>query len=175
MFKKEDIQLRSVQASDATLLLEWENNPSNWRVSDRNEPLSRIDMEQFIVNQLNSQEIEQLDQFRYMITESPSGRPLGTLDLYEIDWGRESAYIGILVADPNKRRKGIGRWALELLLEHLYEELAITTAFARIQPENKASQELFQKVGFKKKLEISSAQNEDAEYIEFVCDLENKW
>ena len=107
MFKKEDIQLRAVEASDATLLLEWENNPSNWRVSDRNEPLSRIDLEQFIVNQLNSNEMEQLDQFRYMVTESFSGRPLGTVDLYEIDWSRESAYIGILVADPNNRRKGI--------------------------------------------------------------------
>ena len=175
MFKSGEIELRSVIGSDASILFQWENNRLNWRVSDRDAPLSMLEIERFIEQQLNAEEIDQLDQFRFIIIESSSRKPLGTLDLYEIDWDEESAYVGILIADPLNRRKGAGQFALELALERMWNELAITTAFARIQPDNSASLKLFKKAGFKKKKENSDAQNQDAEYIEFVCDLENKW
>ncbi len=175
MYSRNDIKLRGLNGSDATILLEWENDPDNWRVSNRNSPLSMLDIESLIENQNGADTIFDTDQFRWMIVESISGKLLGAIDMYETDWGNDHAYIGVLVAKVEDRGNGIGFHALEILLEILHGELDLKSVTARIQPDNIGSQRLFIKSGFKKKLEKKHSDVQDADYIEFVCELEKKW
>ena len=174
MYSREDIQLRELRGSDAPILLDWENNQENWRISDRSEAPSLSDLTSLIELQENAQHTYDLDQYRFMIVASKSGKPLGTVDFYEADWENDLAFIGILVADPKDRQKGAGLCALELLLDKMYNELELQMACARIFPDNLASIRLFEKAGFKKKLEEKHLSEPEAEYLEFVCELENR-
>ena len=174
MYNRDEIQLRECRGEDASILLEWENNKDNWRVSDRSEVLSLKDLESLIETQQNAENSYDLDQYRYLICESKTGRPIGTIDFYETDWEKDTAYVGILIAKREDRGKGAGAIALELILGRMSQELELEKAFARILPDNEASVRLFEKAGFKKNLEENQRGEQDADYIEFVCELEKK-
>jgi len=174
MYSRDNIQLRECRGEDASLLLEWENNQGNWQVSNRSEALTMKDLESLINIQQNTKSIFDLDQYRYMICDSSTGRPIGAIDFYDADWKNDSAYIGILIANAEDRRKGIGFTALEQLLDKMRDELELFRAHARIQRHNTASIRLFEKVGFRKNLEENNQGEREANYIEFVYELEKK-
>lgn len=161
-----DIFIRRIQVSDAKTLLLWENNPQIWSVSDRNEPLDFDDLWAFIQEQQDASEFD-LDQIRYMIIEQRSEALLGTLDLYEIDWEENTAFVGILIAQERHRGKGFAAAALKEMYDISMNTLELDRLFARIQPENVASISLFEKNGFQKKTENPERILKDGSYIEF--------
>ncbi|MCR9173244.1 MAG: GNAT family N-acetyltransferase [bacterium] len=174
MYKRNEIQLRELRGEDAVQMLAWENNQENWLVSDRETSLNLKDLELLIETQQNVGSIYDLDQYRFMITEAKTGRPIGTIDLYEASWNDDLAYVGILIAKKQDRKKRAGFHALELLLDKMHHEFELEFALARIQKWNIASIRLFEKVGFQKKI-IDTYAEEEVDYIEFVCELEKKW
>lgn len=175
MFNPSDIRIRFPQGADASILLEWENDESNWRVSDRTEPLTMGEIVAFIERQSSVESIYDLSQIRFMIVEAKTGKALGTIDLYGIDWKADSAYIGILIAAPSRRRKGAGYQALEKVLEQAHEEMDLEQVKARIAPDNSASQSLFLKAGFIKNNTQTEDSDNDEEYWEYFCDFKGKW
>ncbi|XOV68192.1 MAG: GNAT family N-acetyltransferase [Fluviicola sp.] len=174
MSNENKVILRELRGEDTTLLLRWENNQENWRVSDRTKSLVKADIELLIESQQNAESPYALDQFRYMICEAGSGRPLGTIDFYEADWKVDSTYLGILIANPADRSSGFGSQALELFLEKLHDEFDLTTVKVRIQPDNMGSIRFFERAGFRKKNNEKHLNEQDADYIEFVRELEKK-
>ncbi len=166
MLPNEDVFLRRVQISDAKTLLRWENDPNVWSVSERTERLELEDIRSFILNQQEASEFE-MDQIRYIILSEKQQTLLGTLDLYEIDWNANSAFVGILIADENERGKGFGQSSLKKLFDLATSTLELDLVKTRIQPNNKASISLFEKTGFQKKTEIPERILKDGTYIEF--------
>ncbi len=166
MFKESDIALRMPIGSDASIMLEWENDKSNWRISNRTEPLVMGEMIAFLEKQSTADALDDLDQIRYIITETKTGKPLGTVDLYEIDWEKETAYVGILIAEEAKRQKGAGLAALKKVVEQAFSAFDLTLVKARIFPENRASQKLFLKAGF---IQVENKlESVHSEYLEFA-------
>ena len=163
MFDASDIALRRVNNSDTRLLFNWENNRSHWRVSERSEPLSLLEIENFIEEQQKS--AFELDQLRYMIVICSSQRCIGTIDLHEIDWDMDRAQVGILIAEDAFRRKNAAYLALEKLFYLAESQLELKWLYARIHDANIPSQRLFLKAGFEKKSGDSSAQKSEAMYI----------
>lgn len=171
MFSLSDITLRRVDHSDAELLLNWENNKENWRVSDRSEALSMHEIKSFIESQ--EDEFYQLNQIRFMIVEKSTSNCLGTVDLYEVNWDLDSAFVGILIADSKNRRNGVAHASLKLLEVIAVDELELNCLSARIQKDNLVSQKLFLKAGFNKKLDKLKSNSTEGMYIDF--DIFKKW
>lgn len=171
MPNNEGLAIRRVRYSDVSTLLEWENNPEFWRISDRKEKLSQIEIEKFIEEQ--QADAFDLDQLRYVIVGEKSGRLIGTVDLYEIDWSSDKAVVGILIAKQEDRKKCLGQNALKLLISVSINELELELLVARVHVDNIPSLKLFDKLGFSKKTVEPDQFLEDGDYIQYFT-LE-KW
>lgn len=145
MFKSKQIHLRSVEPSDATKLMLWENNPAHWKVTDTEVPFSLQGIMQLIEQQ---QHIRSTGQLRLMICLNESNESVGAVDLYDVDFKNGNAAVGILIGEEPHRSKGYAAEALELLIEYARELLALHNLYCSIQADNTESIHLFEKCGF---------------------------
>ncbi len=87
------------------------------------------------------------DHYAFMIVRLADGRPVGRIDLFEIDNVNGSASFGITVA-TQERGKGHGRDAIEILLRFGFEELRLERIWLDTDSENTVAQGLYASVGF---------------------------
>mgnify|MGYP000566086233 CR=1 FL=1 len=163
MINVEDIILRPVQASDASLLLKWENDQSNWSVSDTKSKFTLGEIIQLIES---LEDIESAKQARFIIADRSTSISLGAVDLFSISFEDESASVGILVANSEHRNKGIASKAIANLEELCFEDLGVYSLTATVHRSNISSVKLFEKSGFSKKKLTQAAQLKNADYIE---------
>jgi len=164
MFESGDIILRKPVGTDAKLMLSWENNVEYWKFSDRSEALSLADIEHLIEEQ--GKDYFQLDQIRLMVVVRSSMCCIGTVDLYEIDWEKDEAFIGILIADKKFRNKNAAKLAISKLSDLAFKELELSLLKARVQKGNEPSNNLFSSLGFKKKKDELCLDSPNANYID---------
>ncbi len=142
------IILRTVLPPDADLLYKWENDKSNWEVSETKKPFSKKEIDDFIAGQ---KDIYLDKQLRLMIAISPfshakkAGVEVGCIDLFEFD--SHKAGIGILI-DKKHRKQGYASEALSLLIDYCFNALNLHALFCNISEDNKPSLRLFQKQQF---------------------------
>lgn len=100
MLRSEKIFLRSVDVSDATKLMLWENNPAHWKVTDTEVPFSMTGIMQVIEQQQNFRATGQL---RLMICLVETDESIGAIDLYDMDFKNGNAAVGILIGESPER------------------------------------------------------------------------
>jgi diamine N-acetyltransferase len=135
-----------MEPSDASLLLLWENNPSNWRVSGTEVPYSMHEMQQFIEN---ASDVRANKQLRLIICDKSSHLALGTLDLFDINFKHKRAGVGILIGEEENRGKGYALESLLLLEEYATRHLGIINLFCGVHADNQSSIDLFKKANYK--------------------------
>ena len=142
------ISLRPTASPDIDILHVWENDRSNWDVSNTKKSFTKKEIEGFITNQ---KDIYLDKQLRLMIQktdnkQSTINNPLGCIDLFDFD--TQKAGVGILIEESH-RKNGYASEALELLIKYSFEILHLKELYCNISEENKASMNLFQKHMFK--------------------------
>jgi len=130
-------------------MLDWENNPDNWKVSGTKKPFTREEMEIF-VNGVHDLKLNQ--QIRFVICLNENKKPIGTIDLFDYD-SINSAGIGILIAEETSRNQGFASDALGLISTYCRNELNLVNLFCNIQKNNTISIRFFEKNGFQFKEE----------------------
>jgi diamine N-acetyltransferase len=145
MWEGKRIHLRQVEFSDLQTLLNWENNPENWEVSETNTPFSEEEMIDFIVEQ---SDFKNTNQLRLMICLNEINLPIGAIDLFEINQTKKTAGVGILINEKQYRQKGYAFEALELLKQISLELVELKKLFCTIHATNESSIKLFLKSGF---------------------------
>jgi len=147
MLDGKTISLRRPEVSDVEFLFKWENDSSNNGFSTINKGYSREEIINFIHD---FTPVQISGQLRFMIVENDTNQPIGTIDLFDADFANQFAGVGILIADRQKRKNGIGFEALELLKVYSKNRLEFIHLSASIKSNNLASIHLFEKSGFKK-------------------------
>lgn len=150
MFRDAEIRLRAVEPGDVDVLLDMENDPAAWKVSNTLAPYSRFQLEQYVLNAPN--DIHANRQLRLIIEwAGEKQRPLvvGATDLFDIDLIHRRAGVGILILYPY-RKKGFAQAALEVLVRYAFNVLSLHQLYCTIPAHNKASIHLFGKNHFKK-------------------------
>ena len=147
MLRSEKIFLRSVDTSDATRLMLWENNPEHWKVTDTEVPFSMTGIMKLIEQQ---QHFRSTGQLRLMICLNRDGEAIGAIDLYDADFKNGNAAVGILIGEKRDRGKGYAREGLILLQEYAKDVLDLHNLYCSIQSDNMESIHLFESVGFQK-------------------------
>lgn len=142
---EKNIFLREVQPSDLEILLFWENNPENWKVSGTMKPYTTEEMLSFVND---TSYLAENGQQRWLICLYEDQQAIGTIDVFNVDLIHGFAGIGILIAEKEMRHKGFATQALELLIELAENELNLTNLTCSIQSDNDSSIQLFKKVGF---------------------------
>ncbi len=141
------VYLRAVEKSDATTIYMWENNPENWKVSNTEVPFSMFDIMALIEHQAD---LRKSGQLRFVILEKDTERPLGVIDLYEVNFKHGYASVGILIAMDADRGKGFAAEALQLLIHYTRDYLELRNLQCSIHGDNFASIAFFERMNFHK-------------------------
>lgn len=144
--KYDKIKLRAPEPEDLAILYKWENDPSIWQVSNTLSPFSKYTLRKYIENSHKS--IFETGQLRFMIEINENSKTIGTIDLFDFDPFNLRAGVGILIADTDERRKGYAAMAIRCLLDYCFSNLKLHQLYCNITEDNKASIELFRKMGF---------------------------
>ncbi|MDX9773144.1 MAG: GNAT family N-acetyltransferase [Bacteroidales bacterium] len=146
ILENDGIRLRAVEPEDLELLYVWENEEANWKQSNTLVPYSRYTLKRYITGSRKS--IYETGQLRLMIDALPEGRTVGTIDLYEFDHFHNRAAIGILIANPDERKKGYASASLTCLTEYAFGTLGLHQLWCNILESNIESMNLFMHHGF---------------------------
>ena len=145
MLKGEQIYLRTLEPADADIILKWENNSDNWRVSNTLVPFSRKLIEDYVNS---AQDIYSIKQLRFIICLVENDKEIGAIDLFDFDPYHQKVGLGILIAELEDRRNGYAIEAVLLIKEYCFNHLNLHQVYCNILSENKASIDLFEKSGF---------------------------
>lgn len=158
-----DIYIRPVTVLDAQFVLEWENDPE-WNNREEGGAYSIIDILQFIHELAD---VHKAKQARWVICSQKDDRPIGAVDLTEIDFIKQEASVGVLIHNKKDRRKGIALYSLQLL-EVEAAKLGIRRLLSTVYESNEGSVNLFTKCDFEK-IGNTDVQNfKDGTYIKAI-------
>lgn len=143
MLATAEIKLRTLKDTDLDFLFSLENDKSLWAVSGTTESFSLVQLANYISHA--KQDIAIAEQFRFVIDWQ--GKAIGCIDLYEYNFKKQNAGIGIVIL-KEYRRKGFAKQSLTLLIKYAWEKLHLKQLHTGIFSDNKASLALFQSVGF---------------------------
>ena len=143
------IKLRKIEPSDLPFLYQWENDATMWADSDTHNPLSRHDLHQYIEN--TTGDIYRDGHLR-LIVERRDERGevreiLCCIDLFDFDARNRKAAIGMYIA-PEARGQGVGKQAVQLLLDYAFGFLHLRMVYAIISVHNTACSHIFEQMGF---------------------------
>ena len=114
------IELRAVEPEDLDALYRWENDSSLWIYGSTVSPFSRYLLKQYIENY--TADIARDKQLRLIIMRKESRQVIGAIDCFDYDITNRKAAIGLLI-DPDHKRQGFGRDALETFIEYAFRFL----------------------------------------------------
>lgn len=142
---EERISLRIAEPEDARQIYEWENDRNLWRVSETSNPISQFQIEQFL---LGNGDLVTNRQLRLMIDLKGADKAIGCIDLFEYDPINGHIGIGILI-EQAYREQGYAKSALALCIDYLFNNVMVHQVHCLIDGQNKESQHIFEKLGFK--------------------------
>lgn len=146
MLENKEIRLRALEITDVSLLYEWENNRENWKVSHTITPYSKHVLSDYVraVSDIYSDK-----QLRLIIESKKAKEALGSIDLFDCDFKNKRTGIGILIADPLNRGRGLASQVLEIILDYAFKVLDLHQVYCNVLRDNPVSISLFEKFGFK--------------------------
>jgi diamine N-acetyltransferase len=144
--KYKEIKLRALEPEDLEVLYEWENNDSNWIISNTISPFSKYTLKRYLEN--SHKNIYETGQLRLMIDHIPDKITIGTIDIFDFDPFHKRAGLGILIANETYRRKGYASMSLTCLIDYCFKTLQLHQLFCNILSNNHESMDLFKKQGF---------------------------
>jgi len=145
--KGEHIYLRALEPSDLDFLYQLENDTSIWEISGTLRPYSKKVLRLYLENA--HRDIYEVKQLRLCICNT-NDQCIGLIDVFDFDPKNRRAGIGIVIANPENRNKGVGAEALDLLCDYAFSVLDLHQLYANILEENTNSIHLFEKLGFER-------------------------
>tara|TARA_R110000868_G_scaffold37394_5_gene132349 strand:+ start:1803 stop:2327 length:525 start_codon:yes stop_codon:yes gene_type:complete len=145
--KGKNIYLRALEPEDLEFIHAIENDESIWEISNTQTPYSKFLIKQYLEHA--HKDIFEVKQLRLVISNYEN-LALGMIDLFDFDFKNSRAGVGILVREPNDRKRGYGREALKLLIDYSFTHLGLHQLYCNISEENEVSVKLFVNHGFKK-------------------------
>lgn len=143
--ENDKVSLRAIETEDIDLLYNWENDEETWEVSHTLVPFSKYILALYIKN--SDKDIYETKQLRLMI-DSPKGKTVGAIDLFDFDHYNARAGIGLLIYSKEDRSKGYASAALRLVIDYCFKKLKLHQLYANIDTGNEPSIKLFKKLGF---------------------------
>ncbi len=131
---------------DIHLMVLWENNPENWKVSGIDKPYTYLELKAFVEDE---EPIQISKQERFIICKLDDQTAMGTIDLFDVNFIHGFGSVGILIAESENRNKGYASESLDLLSQYAKNELGLRNLKCSIQSDNQASIKLFEKAGYK--------------------------
>jgi len=144
MIELPKVFLRAVELDDTALIMQWENDSSEWQHSGTTIPFSRYQVEQYVLSA--SADFWASRQLRLMIVNQ-EGQTVGAVDLFDADPVNRRAGLGITIA-REYRRQGFGRAGLLMMTETAFSRIGLHQIWCNIASDNRPSIILFESEGW---------------------------
>lgn len=144
--KGKHVFLRALEPEDLDFVYQIENDERIWHLSHTQTPYSRFLIKQYLENA--HQDIYEAKQLRLVISNFEK-EVLGLIDIFDFDFKNKRAGIGIVITDEENRGRGLGREALQLLVNYCFSKLDLHQLYCNVSDRNTASIKLFESLNFK--------------------------
>ena len=141
------LHLRRLQPEDAAAMSAYRGLPEvskhqSWETFDAEEA------SQYIADQMTVKPGDIDTWLQLMIILTESGKPIGDCGIHFLSNAAEQVELGITL-DPRYQKHGFACEALEGVLSYVFDTLNTHRVAATTDVENKAAQNLFQRLGFR--------------------------
>lgn len=141
------IFLRKVKRGDAGLISRWFNDKKNMKYMStvvRCEVHSKKDWERRI------KESDSTFERLFMVCRKAGKKRIGHAGIDDLDFHDKRGEVFFLIGEKEEQGKGYGKEILALLLDYAFKKLKLNSLFATATLENKPSQRVLQRAGFRK-------------------------
>lgn len=141
------IKLTSMMDKDIPIIEKWYNDADFSRYFDT---VSAFPHTQIEINTSLNEIKKSNDKYSFAIRDKESGSIVGTCGFENIQWNNSTAVVYIGIGNMEYRNKGIGREALNLLLEFGFFELNLYRLQLNVIEYNEKAIKLYELTGFKR-------------------------
>ncbi|MCL6450432.1 MAG: GNAT family N-acetyltransferase [Acetobacteraceae bacterium] len=145
MYRGNRVELVAVEREHLTAFLAWMNDPATRRLlSDAPIlPLTLEDEERWLVDLRAGR-----CGYVFSIVTLEGRRLVGNCCLKDVDWPNRRAAAGIVIGDPADRGRGLGRDAIQVLLEFAFRWLGLNRVEVAVGAENEQALCCYRACGF---------------------------
>lgn len=143
MEQKYDITLRPIVLEDAELIVKWRNSDAVKPYFIYQDNFTVCGQKQWIETKVKTGEVVQ-----FIILETESKKPIGTVYLRDVDNVFHKAEYGIFIGEENAKGKGYGTQAAQLMIKYAFETMKLHRLYLRVFADNMRAIFSYQKAGF---------------------------
>jgi len=158
------IRLEYLEMADIKSIIEWNEGKSadfllQWAGPQYKHPLTECQISQRLAKGANKKDS---DTYIYKIVLNETDKMIGTIELSKIDRVNGTAKVcRFLIGEEEQRGKGIGKVALNKVLEIGFTKLNLNTISLGVFDFNESAIKCYELVGFKKRSLIKNARKAD--------------
>lgn len=157
------IFLRPMTKEDTDLIIRWRNSEAVRKNFIYRRPFTREGHENWIRTMIDTGRAVQM-----MICCIPSGRPVGSVYIRDIDREHNKAEYGIFIGEPQARGRGMGTAAARLMLQYCFQEEKLHRVYLRALAGNDRAVRSYEKAGFKKEALLKDDVFLDGKYCDII-------
>ena len=146
ILRGELIYLRPSERSDLPLFVRWFTDRRTTRTLIFAAPIG-MSLEERWFDQMV--EHHGKDRWFFVICRLEDDRPVGSIDLHEVDLRNGGASLGIAIGDPLDTAKGYGSDALRVLVEFGFDQLRLERIELDVFDFNDGARRVYDRVGFR--------------------------
>jgi RimJ/RimL family protein N-acetyltransferase len=140
------VYLRPGERSDIPLFVRWFTDARTTRTLMFVAPVGTAGEEAWFTQM---SEHHGSDRWFFVICRLADDRPVGSIDLHEIDLRNGSASLGIAIGDPADTGQGYGSDALRTLVAFGFDELRLERIALDVYDFNEGARRMYERVGFR--------------------------
>jgi RimJ/RimL family protein N-acetyltransferase len=139
------VYLRPAERSDIPTFVAWLSDERTTRNLDMRSPIGLAMEERWFEDMLDH---HGRDRWLFVICRLDDDRPVGSIDLHDIDLTSGGAGLGIMIGDAADRSQGYGGDAIGALLDFSFDELRLERVWLDVYDVNRDARRLYDRLGF---------------------------
>ena len=164
------LTIRKIKKSDTNNILKWRNSKLVMSFFIDRRPLTKEQHYNWLETKVKAGEVAQF-------IASEDGVDFASVYFRNIDKQNNKAEFGIFIGEENFLGKGYGKKISRLAINYAFDELKLNKVYARVLKYNKASYNMFLKLGFHKDATLRKDVLINGKYYDvyILSVLENEW
>jgi RimJ/RimL family protein N-acetyltransferase len=144
--RDEAIELRALEPQDAAVTIAWRNDPEiRDQLLSFRFPVSHVMEADFVERAIAGKGMQQCVAG---VVDLSDGALCGLVYLRDIDWISRNAAFGMMIGRRDRQRRGLGRRALRLMLQHAFDVLNLERIYLYVVEYNLPARKLYETSGF---------------------------
>jgi len=139
------VYLRPGERRDIPLFLQWMNDARTTRTLLMASPVGEALEERWFDQML---EHHGRDRWYFVICRIEDDRPVGSIDLRDVDVRNGSATLGVVVGDPADTGHGYGSGAIRAIVAFGFDQLRLERIELEVFADNERARGLYERIGF---------------------------